>query len=89
MDFDRRDASVRAAAAPWGGEAAAADSEDPLHWLPMAPANACGLGASSCFKCHNGKRAAAPMLTPQGALARAARQGQQLPAPAATRATRA
>ncbi|MFO1268108.1 MAG: hypothetical protein U1F67_15840 [Rubrivivax sp.] len=60
VDFDRRDASVRAAAAPWGGEAAAADSEDPLHWLPMAPANACGLGASSCFKCHNGKRAAAP-----------------------------
>lgn len=27
---------------------------------PIPVANACGLGASSCFKCHNGKRAAKP-----------------------------
>lgn len=27
---------------------------------PIPVANACGLGASSCFKCHNGKRAAEP-----------------------------
>ncbi len=27
---------------------------------PIALANACGMGASSCFKCHNGTRAAAP-----------------------------
>jgi hypothetical protein len=30
----------------------------------IRPANACGLGASSCFKCHNGKRAAAPAKQP-------------------------
>ncbi len=29
---------------------------------PIQLANACGLGASSCFKCHNGKRAALPMM---------------------------
>ncbi|MFO1218347.1 MAG: hypothetical protein U1E89_08265 [Burkholderiaceae bacterium] len=62
--FDRRDADARADAAGWGGEAAQALAEDPLHWLPITPANACGLGASSCFKCHNGKRAAAPAADP-------------------------
>lgn len=31
---------------------------------PIEVANACGLGASSCFKCHNGKRAAAPADKP-------------------------
>ena len=31
---------------------------------PVEIANACGLGASSCFKCHNGKRAAAPAEKP-------------------------
>jgi len=30
---------------------------------PIQLANACGLGASSCFKCHNGKRAALPKMT--------------------------
>lgn len=50
--------------AGWGAEAAHATAEAPLAWLPMAPANACGLGASSCFKCHNGKRAAAPPSDP-------------------------
>ncbi len=27
---------------------------------PIRVANACGLGASSCFRCHNGRRAALP-----------------------------
>lgn len=27
---------------------------------PIKVANACGLGASSCFRCHNGRRAALP-----------------------------
>jgi hypothetical protein len=48
----------------WGAEAARASSASDLSWLPMAPANACGLGASSCFKCHNGKRADAPNTDP-------------------------
>ena len=30
------------------------------RFSPLGVANACGLGASSCFKCHNGVRAAAP-----------------------------
>ncbi len=64
VDFDRRDPQSRAGAAGWGSEAADAQSVDPLHWLPLAPANACGLGASSCFKCHNGKRAPAPASDP-------------------------
>ncbi len=32
--------------------------------LPIRVANACGLGASSCFKCHNGKRAISPGAKP-------------------------
>jgi hypothetical protein len=56
----------RAAAAPaphapeWGAEALAALPGHPLVQSVIAPANACGLGASSCFKCHNGFRAKAP-----------------------------
>lgn len=44
----------------WGGEATAALAEKASVLSPISLANACGLGASSCFKCHNGKRAAAP-----------------------------
>ncbi len=29
---------------------------------PISLANACGLGASSCFRCHNGKRAVAASM---------------------------
>lgn len=56
--------SAGRAAAGWGAQAAGASSASELSWLPMAPANACGLGASSCFKCHNGKRATAPKSDP-------------------------
>ncbi len=48
----------------WGDESAQAPESSALAWLPLAPANACGLGASSCFKCHNGKRAGAPTADP-------------------------
>lgn len=44
----------------WGGEALAAAAERAFEWVPIPVANACGIGASSCFKCHNGSRAAAP-----------------------------
>lgn len=60
FDADRRGAEQVQAGAGWGQEAALAPDSPALAWLPMAAANACGLGASSCFKCHNGKRAAAP-----------------------------
>jgi len=46
----------------WGGEATAAVVEGVARLSPISLANACGLGASSCFKCHNGKRAAAPSM---------------------------
>lgn len=46
--------------AEWGAEALAATHHIPIIDGLIRPANACGLGASSCFKCHNGRRAAAP-----------------------------
>ncbi len=61
---DVRAPAAGAAHAGWGAEAAHATADAPLAWLPMAPANACGLGASSCFKCHNGTRAPAPTSDP-------------------------
>ncbi len=43
----------------WGSEALSlAYSGISASIIPLA--NACGVGASSCFKCHNGRRAAAP-----------------------------
>ena len=42
----------------WGMEAlktTVGEAKNHLQLIPLA--NACGLGASSCFKCHNGKRA--------------------------------
>jgi hypothetical protein len=48
----------------WGSEALS-EVYDGLSTLsPISLANACGLGASSCFKCHNGKRAEAPKMSP-------------------------
>jgi len=44
----------------WSSEVLAEIHEGIIEASPMGIANACGLGASSCFKCHNGKRAEAP-----------------------------
>jgi len=44
----------------WGSEALRVARDRAFEWAPFAVANACGIGASSCFKCHNGNRAAAP-----------------------------
>lgn len=49
----------------WGSEALANLSDSAARFSPVALANACGLGASSCFKCHNGKRAALPSVDKQ------------------------
>lgn len=54
------DDAAQQTASGWGGEAVAAFAESASQLSPISLANACGLGASSCFKCHNGKRAAAP-----------------------------
>ncbi|MFA5371237.1 MAG: hypothetical protein WC053_07295 [Sideroxydans sp.] len=51
---------TEAVATGWGAEATAAVAEGVARLSPISLANACGLGASSCFKCHNGKRAAKP-----------------------------
>ena len=53
-------ASVTPSAAGWGSEVLAVAREQAFEMSPFAIANACGIGASSCFKCHNGTRAAAP-----------------------------
>lgn len=44
----------------WGHEAVADLRESMRAASPIAEANACGAGASTCFKCHDGKRAALP-----------------------------
>ena len=50
-----------AAAAPGWGHEALADVQERLREVsPIGLANACGMGASSCAKCHNGTRAGAP-----------------------------
>ncbi len=46
----------------WGREAVVGVRDYLVTISPIANANACGLGASSCFKCHNGGRAAAPKM---------------------------
>ena len=49
----------------WGDEFLAGVHEHVMAGLPIRIANACGLGASSCFRCHNGKRAEAPGMEPE------------------------
>lgn len=44
----------------WSSDVLAEIHEGIITASPVEMANACGLGASSCFKCHNGKRAEAP-----------------------------
>ena len=56
------DAVGRSASAGWGGEALTTSPERAPTWSPIPVANACGLGTSSCFKCHNGQRAMAPKM---------------------------
>lgn len=48
--------------AGWGSEAVNDAYHASNRMSPIPLANACGMGASSCFKCHNGKRADAPNM---------------------------
>jgi nitrate/TMAO reductase-like tetraheme cytochrome c subunit len=48
----------------WGSEALEIIHDQAQQLSPIAFANACGLGASSCFRCHNDKRAKAPDYSP-------------------------
>lgn len=56
---------VHTASAPaWGSESLVELRAELANLSPIALANACGMGASSCFKCHNGTRAGAPKMDP-------------------------
>ena len=44
----------------WSSEVLADIHEKVIISAPIPVANACGLGASSCYKCHNGKRSGLP-----------------------------
>ena len=45
--------------AGWGHEVLTPAPSPSASWSLIGIANACGLGASSCVRCHNGERAAA------------------------------
>jgi len=47
------------AAPSWGGEALKAVYRGVANSSPIRLANACGSGASSCYKCHDGRHATA------------------------------
>ena len=51
----------------WGSEALSQVYEGLNTISPVSLANACGLGASSCFKCHNDKRAKAANMNSEEA----------------------
>jgi hypothetical protein len=57
-----RDGATATVAAGWGSESLVELQSGLGKLSPIALANACGMGASSCFKCHNGKRAGAPNM---------------------------
>jgi hypothetical protein len=48
----------------WGAEVFDVIHDNAIAQGLVRPANACGLGASSCFRCHNGRRAAEPSSDP-------------------------
>jgi hypothetical protein len=48
----------------WGAEVFDAIHDSAIAQGLVRPANACGLGASSCFRCHNGQRAPEPATDP-------------------------
>lgn len=50
----------------WGVEALDTLQQQAEKLSPIALANACGLGASSCFRCHNGQRAQSPKTGDDG-----------------------
>jgi len=51
----------------WGSESLAEVHKKVEGFSLIGVANACGLGASSCFKCHNGSRADKPESDPEKA----------------------
>ncbi len=50
--------------AGWGAASLQVDAGTGRQFQLISLANACGLGSSSCFKCHNGSRAEQPAAEP-------------------------
>ncbi|MAT64493.1 MAG: hypothetical protein CMN57_02470 [Gammaproteobacteria bacterium] len=59
------DAKTDAQASAWGNQVLEEIHKHVAAGIPIRVANACGLGASSCFKCHNGNRAEKPGEDPE------------------------
>ncbi|MCS7285437.1 MAG: hypothetical protein NZ527_06930 [Hydrogenobacter thermophilus] len=58
---------IEKSSSSWGSEALVENKPVEYfleHHVFIPLANACGLGATSCFKCHNGQRAEAPAPKP-------------------------
>jgi hypothetical protein len=60
VTYDPQTMTVSIDQPEWGAEIFDAIHDSAIAQGLVRPANACGLGASSCFRCHNGTRAAAP-----------------------------
>ncbi|MFO8005381.1 hypothetical protein [Thioalkalivibrio sp.] len=61
---DPRSSVISGEQRDWGAEVLDAIHDNVIAQGLVRPANACGLGASSCFRCHNGRRAAEPPTDP-------------------------
>ena len=63
ISHDRNDVSTAQTVVHdgWGSEALSL-AYDGISASIIPLANACGVGSSSCYKCHNGKRAGAPNM---------------------------
>lgn len=64
LSYDTNTQTTSLERSGWGNEVADAIHDTGILQGIVKPANACGLGASSCFKCHNGRRAAEPTMDP-------------------------
>lgn len=64
VPYDARESMRAMDQGGWGAEVFNAVHGEAILAGLIKPANACGLGASSCFKCHNGQRAPEPGADP-------------------------
>lgn len=64
VDSGQMSANSNSPKQAWGDALLANIDRYAVAVSPIRVANACGLGASSCFRCHNGKRAELPSNKP-------------------------
>ena len=64
INYDAQERMLSLDKGEWGAEVFDSIHESAIADGLVRPANACGLGASSCFKCHNGTRAPEPDTNP-------------------------